>query len=185
MSTWNPMDLSKMVLPLCHTFVQFYVKNGELSTHLHQRSTGMRLGVTFNVASHSLLMYMLARVTKLKVIRFFSLSPLSSRLFLLYIFSSLVFLQPGDFVHTMGDYHVYFNHVNTWKKQIGQEPRQFPKLRVVRDVMNIYDSELLDYHPHDKIYMKMVVWGRIRRRCDYHFFANEGNEGEIVLDAYT
>eukprot|EP00057_Strongylocentrotus_purpuratus_P035106 XP_797720.1 PREDICTED: thymidylate synthase [Strongylocentrotus purpuratus] len=91
MSAWNPPDLPKMALPPCHAFVQFYVCNGELSCQLYQRSGDMGLGVPFNIASYSLLTYMIAHVTGLK---------------------------PGDFVHTLGDAHVYLNHIEPLKEQV-------------------------------------------------------------------
>lgn len=91
MSAWNPIDLPKMALPPCHCFVQFYVADNELSCHLYQRSADMGLGVPFNIASYALLTYLIAHVTDLK---------------------------PGDFVHTLGDTHVYLNHVEPLKEQV-------------------------------------------------------------------
>ncbi|XP_020288183.1 thymidylate synthase [Pseudomyrmex gracilis] len=135
MTAWNPIDIPKMALPPCHCFVQFYVSNGELSALLYQRSADMGLGVPFNIASYSLLIYMIAHVTGLK---------------------------PGEFVHTMGDCHVYVKHINALKEQIEREPREFPKLKILRDVKDIddfvvEDFELTDYKPYPKIYMKMAV----------------------------
>ncbi|XP_018369115.1 PREDICTED: LOW QUALITY PROTEIN: thymidylate synthase-like [Trachymyrmex cornetzi] len=135
MSAWNPVDIPKMALPPCHTLVQFYVNNGELSTQLYQRSADMGLGVPFNIASYSLLTYMIAHVTGLK---------------------------PGEFVHTMGDCHVYVDHISALEEQVKREPREFPKLRIVREVKNIddfiaEDLELIDYNPYSKLYMKMAV----------------------------
>ncbi|XP_013397041.1 thymidylate synthase [Lingula anatina] len=135
MSAWNPPDLPKMALPPCHSFVQFYVCNGELSCQMYQRSGDMGLGVPFNIASYSLLTYMIAHVTGLK---------------------------PGEFVHTLGDAHVYVNHIAALKEQLSREPRPFPKLTIKRNVQNIddflyEDFELEGYKPHPKIAMEMAV----------------------------
>ncbi|XP_023177474.1 thymidylate synthase [Drosophila hydei] len=137
MSAWNPMDLSLMVLPPCHCLAQFYVSQsrGELSCQLYQRSADMGLGVPFNIASYALLTYMIAHVTGLK---------------------------PGDFVHTLGDAHVYNNHVSPLLEQVKREPRPFPKLVIKRETSNIEDLryedfELLGYNPHGKIQMEMAV----------------------------
>ncbi|XP_064634302.1 thymidylate synthase-like [Lineus longissimus] len=135
MSAWNPPDLPKMALPPCHAFVQFYVANGELSCQLYQRSGDMGLGVPFNIASYSLLTYMIAHITKLK---------------------------PGDFVHTIGDAHVYLNHIEPLKVQLQREPRPFPKLFIKGTVTDIddfkmEDFDLVDYKPHPKIAMDMAV----------------------------
>lgn len=135
MSAWNPVDLPNMALPPCHSFVQFYVCNGELSCQLYQRSGDMGLGVPFNIASYSLLTYMIAHVCGLK---------------------------PGDFVHTLGDAHVYLNHIEALKKQLQREPRPFPTLEIAHDVPDI-DSFSLDkfkitgYDPHPTIKMQMAV----------------------------
>ncbi|KAH8273789.1 hypothetical protein KR044_000663 [Drosophila immigrans] len=137
MSSWNPVDIPKMALPPCHCLVQFYVSQsrGELSCHLYQRSADMGLGVPFNIASYALLTYMIAHVTGLKL---------------------------GDFVHTMGDSHVYLNHVEPLQQQLEREPRPFPKLNIKRKVTNIEDFryedfEIVGYSPHDKIQMEMAV----------------------------
>ncbi|XP_035666882.1 thymidylate synthase-like [Branchiostoma floridae] len=135
MSAWNPPDLPKMALPPCHAFVQFYVCNGELSCQLYQRSGDTGLGVPFNIASYSLLTYMIAHITGLK---------------------------PGDFVHTLGDAHVYVNHVDALKEQLKREPRPFPTLNIKRQVENIddfkmEDFEIVGYKPHPKISMEMAV----------------------------
>jgi len=135
MSAWNPKDLPKMALPPCHALVQFYVADGELSCQLYQRSADMGLGVPFNIASYALLTHMIAHVTGLK---------------------------PGDFVHTLGDAHVYLNHREPLEEQLKREPRPFPKLHFARTVESIEDFTyedfvLKDYKPHPKIAMEMAV----------------------------
>ncbi|KAJ8676525.1 hypothetical protein QAD02_012312 [Eretmocerus hayati] len=135
MSAWNPIDIPIMALPPCHALVQFYVADGELSCQLYQRSADMGLGVPFNIASYSLLTYMIAHITKLK---------------------------PGDFVHIMGDCHVYLNHTGALEEQIKRKPKPFPKLFISREIQSIddfksEDFELKDYHPHAKISMAMAV----------------------------
>ncbi|KAM5307215.1 LOW QUALITY PROTEIN: thymidylate synthase-like [Glossophaga mutica] len=131
---WNPKDLPFMALPQCHTLCQFYVVNGELSCQLCQRSADMGLGVPFNIASYSLLTYMIAHITGLK---------------------------PGDFVHTLGDAHIYLNHIEVLKMQ-PQEPRPFPKLRILRKVETINDFraenfQIEGYNPHPTIKMEMAI----------------------------
>lgn len=135
MCAWNVSDLSKMALPPCHCLVQFFVADGELSCQLYQRSADMGLGVPFNIASYSLLTYMIAHVTG---------------------------LRPGDFVHTLGDAHVYKNHREPLLQQIKRVPRAFPKLEIVRQVGDItefkFDDFLLSgYKPHPKIDMELAV----------------------------
>lgn len=135
MCAWNPKDLPRMALPPCHALCQFYVCDGELSCQLYQRSADMGLGVPFNIASYSLLTYMIAHITGLK---------------------------PGDFVHTLGDAHVYLNHTEPLKEQLQREIRPFPKLRILRKVEKIddfrtEDFEIYDYNPHPTIKMKMAV----------------------------
>ncbi|EDW25652.1 GL26706 [Drosophila persimilis] len=137
MSAWNPLDIPKMALPPCHCLAQFYVSQtrGELSCQLYQRSADMGLGVPFNIASYALLTYMIAHVTGLKT---------------------------GDFIHTMGDAHVYLNHVDPLKEQLKRKPRPFPKLNIKRQVENIEDFryedfEIIGYEPYPKIKMDMAV----------------------------
>lgn len=135
LSAWNPADLSQMALPPCHMFCQFYVANGELSCLMYQRSCDMGLGVPFNIASYSLLTYMIAQVCGLK---------------------------PGEFIHTLGNAHVYQNHVDPLMTQLERTPRPFPVLRVNPEVKEIdgfqaSDFELLGYNPHGKIAMEMAV----------------------------
>jgi len=135
LSAWNPADLNLMALPPCHMFCQFYVANGELSCLMYQRSADMGLGVPFNVASYSLLTCMMAQVCGLK---------------------------PGEFIHNMGNTHVYKNHVEPLKTQLERTPRPFPVLRINPDVKDIdgfeaKDFELFGYNPHGKIAMDMAV----------------------------
>jgi dihydrofolate reductase/thymidylate synthase len=135
MSAWNPADLEEMALPPCHMFCQFYVANGELSCSLYQRSCDMGLGVPFNIASYALLTLLLAQVCDLK---------------------------PGEFVHMMGNTHVYENHVEPLMGQLERTPRPFPLVRLNPDIKDIdgftsADIELLHYHPHPKVAMEMAV----------------------------
>lgn len=137
MSAWNPSDLDAMALPPCHMFCQFYVDTtrNELSCQMYQRSADMGLGVPFNIASYALLTHMVAHVTGLK---------------------------PGDFVHTIGDAHIYLNHVEALEEQMKRFPRAFPKLKINQKKADIDDFvfddfELLDYNPHKTIKMKMAV----------------------------
>eukprot|EP00546_Thalassionema_frauenfeldii_P008418 CAMPEP_0178921796 /NCGR_PEP_ID=MMETSP0786-20121207/15769_1 /TAXON_ID=186022 /ORGANISM="Thalassionema frauenfeldii, Strain CCMP 1798" /LENGTH=485 /DNA_ID=CAMNT_0020596033 /DNA_START=92 /DNA_END=1549 /DNA_ORIENTATION=- len=135
MSAWNPADLDEMALPPCHMFCQFYVANGELSCQMYQRSADMGLGVPFNIASYALLTHLVAQVCGLK---------------------------PGDFVHTIGDAHVYLNHVEALKQQLKREPRAFPKLKINPEKKDIdsfcfEDFEVIGYKPHKTIKMKMAV----------------------------
>jgi len=135
MSAWNPADLDEMALPPCHMFCQFYVANGELSCQMYQRSADMGLGVPFNIASYALLTHLVARVCNLK---------------------------PGDFIHTIGDAHVYLNHVDALKEQLKRKPRAFPKLKINSDTNDIdgfkfEDFEVVGYKPHKSIKMKMAV----------------------------
>nr|XP_055092857.1 thymidylate synthase isoform X3 [Symphalangus syndactylus] len=135
MCAWNPRDLPLMALPPCHALCQFYVVNSELSCQLYQRSGDMGLGVPFNIASYALLTYMIAHITGLK---------------------------PGDFIHTLGDAHIYLNHIEPLKIQLQREPRPFPKLKILRKVEKIDDFKAEDfqiegYNPHPTIKMEMAV----------------------------
>ena len=128
-NAWNPAQLDKMALPPCHAFVQFYVNNGKLSCQLYQRSADVFLGVPFNIASYSLLTYMIAHVTGLK---------------------------PGEFIHTTGDTHIYSNHFEQVKEQLSRQPKALPKIKLNENVKSIFDFkfediELLDYDPHPLI----------------------------------
>ena len=135
LSAWNVKDLNKMALPPCHTICQFYVVDGELSCQLYQRSGDMGLGVPFNIASYALLTHILAKLTG---------------------------LTAGDFVHTLGDAHVYSNHVDALQIQLKREPRPFPKIRFIGSFKRIEDIKLESivlegYNPHLPIKMEMSV----------------------------
>ena len=132
-SSWNVADLGNMNLPPCHCFFQFYVADGKLSLQLYQRSADIFLGVPFNIASYALLLKMMAQVTGLK---------------------------EGDFVHTLGDAHIYNNHMEQVQLQLTREPRALPQMKINPDVKNIFDFkfedfELTDYDPHPHI--KVIV----------------------------
>ena len=111
-SAWNVADLPNMNLPPCHAFFQFYVADGKLSLQLYQRSADSFLGVPFNIASYALLLMMVAQVTGLEV---------------------------GDFVHTLGDAHIYNNHFEQIKEQLSRDPRKLPRMVINPDVKNIFD----------------------------------------------
>jgi thymidylate synthase len=128
-SAWNVGDVEKMALPPCHCLFQFYVADGRLSCQLYQRSADVFLGVPFNIASYALLTMMIAQVCDLK---------------------------PGDFVHTFGDAHIYLNHVEQVKLQLGREVRSLPQMKINPNVKDIFsfkfeDFELENYDPHPHI----------------------------------
>ncbi|MDR1517631.1 MAG: thymidylate synthase [Dysgonamonadaceae bacterium] len=128
-SAWNVADLPAMKLPPCHAFFQFYVADGKLSLQLYQRSADIFLGVPFNIASYALLLKMMAQVTSLK---------------------------EGEFVHTLGDAHIYLNHLEQINLQLSREPRPLPRMKINPDVKSIFDFEyedfeLQDYDPHPHI----------------------------------
>jgi thymidylate synthase len=129
-SAWNVADLEYMALPPCHVLFQFYVEKGTLSCQLYQRSADIFLGVPFNIASYSLLLVMIAHVTK---------------------------LTPGEFIHTLGDAHIYSNHISQVKLQLTRNPRKLPNIKLNRDIRNIFDFDYNDFslenynpHPHIK-----------------------------------
>ena len=123
-------ELDQMALPPCHAFFQFYVANGKLSCQLYQRSADVFLGVPFNIASYALLTMMIAQVCD---------------------------LEPGEFVHTMGDAHIYINHLEQVKLQLTREPKKLPKMKINPNVKDIFDFVYEDFelegyeaHPHIK-----------------------------------
>ncbi len=128
-NAWNVADLPEMKLPPCHAFFQFYVADGRLSLQLYQRSADIFLGVPFNIASYALLLQMMAQVTGLKA---------------------------GDFVHTLGDAHIYTNHLEQVQEQLKREPRALPRMIINPEVKSIFDFkysdfQLTDYDPHPHI----------------------------------
>ena len=134
-SAWNVADLPAMALQPCHALFQFYVVDGKLSCQLYQRSGDIFLGVPFNIASYALLTHMVAQVTGLGV---------------------------GDFVHTLGDAHLYSNHYEQAREQLSREPLPLPRLRLNPDVTDLFafgydDIEVVDYHPHPAIRAPVAV----------------------------
>jgi thymidylate synthase len=117
-TAWNPADVDKMALPPCHCLFQFYVADGKLSCQLYQRSADIFLGVPFNIASYALLTHMIAKVTGLGV---------------------------GDFVHSLGDAHIYSNHMQQADLQLTRKPRPLPRLKIVRDVQSIEEFRFEDF----------------------------------------
>jgi len=133
LTAWNPSEINEMSLPPCHAFSQFFVSNNKLSCQLYQRSCDMFLGVPFNIASYSLLIHIIAEECKLGV---------------------------GDFIHSLGDFHIYEEHFDQVKIQLTREPKQLPTLDFLPKNINDYktsDFELLNYEPHPKIVAPMNV----------------------------
>ncbi|MET1411566.1 thymidylate synthase [Roseibium sp. HPY-6] len=134
-SAWNPALVDEMALPPCHALFQFYVADGKLSCQLYQRSADVFLGVPFNIASYALLTMMVAQVTGLK---------------------------PGDFVHTLGDAHLYSNHLEQAREQLTRNPRPLPEMKINPDVTDLFafkfeDFELTGYDPHPHIAAPIAV----------------------------
>lgn len=134
-SAWNVEDLPKMNLPPCHCLFQFYVANGTLSLQLYQRSADLFLGVPFNITSYSLLLKMVAQVTG---------------------------LLAGDFIHTLGDAHIYTNHIEQVKLQLSRNPRHLPTIKINPKIKNIFDFqyedfELIGYNPYPHIKGKISI----------------------------
>lgn len=129
-TAWNPADIDDMALPPCHCLFQFYVNGGKLSCQLYQRSADVFLGVPFNIASYALLTHMVAHAAG---------------------------LEPGDFIHTLGDAHIYKNHIEQVNEQLTRTPRSLPQLKIERNVSSIFDYRFEDFsidgydpHPHIK-----------------------------------
>jgi thymidylate synthase len=134
-SAWNPSQLPEMALPPCHAFFQFYVANGKLSCQMYQRSADVFLGVPFNIASYALLTMMIAQVTG---------------------------LQAGEFVHTLGDAHLYNNHIEQASLQLTREPKYLPKMLLNPEIKDIFDFKyedfaLLNYYPHPHIKAEVCI----------------------------
>ena len=134
-SAWNPEDIPSMALPPCHTLFQFYVSNGKLSCQLYQRSGDIFLGVPFNIASYALLTHLIAHETGLEV---------------------------GEFIHTLGDAHLYSNHFEQIQKQLTRSPRELPVLELKNDKQSIFDFEMedieiVDYNPYKGIKAPIAV----------------------------
>ena len=134
-SGWNPSEAERVALPPCHTLFQFYVSEGRLSCQLYQRSADVFLGVPFNIASYALLTMMVASVSG---------------------------LQPGEFIHTFGDVHLYSNHVDQARLQLSRQPRPLPTMRIDPTVDSLFDFrfehfELKDYLPHGRIKAPVAV----------------------------
>lgn len=134
-SAWNPSEVADMALPPCHTMFQFYVAEGKLSCQLYQRSADVFLGVPFNIASYALLVHLIAEECGLEV---------------------------GDFVHTLGDAHIYLNHMEQVKEQLSREPRALPTLKLNKEGKSIFDMTFEDisiegYDPHPKIKAPIAV----------------------------
>jgi len=135
LSAWNPAEIKHMALPPCHTLIQFYVRDSKLSLQLYQRSADIFLGVPFNIASYAVLLLMVAQVTN---------------------------LEPGEFVHTLGDAHIYSNHFDQINLQLSREVREKPTLLINPNVKSLFDFkyedfELINYKPHAGIKGKVAV----------------------------
>jgi thymidylate synthase len=134
-SAWNVGEVDKMKLPPCHCFFQFYIANDKLSCQLYQRSADIFLGVPFNIASYALLTLMIAQVTN---------------------------LTPGEFIHTLGDAHIYSNHIEQVKQQLSREAKDLPIMKINPNVKDIFsfkydDFEILNYDPHPLIKAPVAV----------------------------
>ena len=134
-SAWNPADVERMALPSCHALFQFYVADGKISCQMYQRSADLFLGVPFNVASYALLTLMVAQVTG---------------------------LQPAEFVLTLGDAHLYLNHLDQAREQLARAPRPFPRMRLNPEVKDLFafryeDFTLEGYEPHPAIKAPIAV----------------------------
>ncbi|SOB89284.1 thymidylate synthase [Stappia indica] len=134
-SAWNPALVDEMALPPCHAFFQFYVADGRLSCQLYQRSADVFLGVPFNIASYALLTMMVAKVTG---------------------------YEPGEFIHTFGDAHLYLNHLDQAREQLSREPRALPQMKINEAVTDLFafrfeDFELTGYDPHPHIKAAVAV----------------------------
>jgi thymidylate synthase len=134
-SAWNVADIPRMALAPCHALFQFYVANGRLSCQLYQRSADVFLGVPFNIASYALLTVMVAQVTG---------------------------LAPGEFVHTLGDAHLYLNHLDQAREQLARTPRPLPVMRLNREVKDLFafryeDFSVEGYDPHPAIRAPIAV----------------------------
>ena len=134
-SAWNVAEVPHMALPACHLLFQFYVAEGRLSCQLYQRSADVFLGVPFNIASYALLTLMVAQVTS---------------------------LEPGEFVHTFGDAHLYENHLEQAREQLKRQPRPLPRMQLNREIKSLFefqydDFELTDYHPHPHISAPVAI----------------------------
>ncbi|NNE42986.1 MAG: thymidylate synthase, partial [Gemmatimonadetes bacterium] len=134
-SAWNVADIPNMALPPCHTMFQFHVADGRLSCQLYQRSADVFLGVPFNIASYALLTHLIARATD---------------------------LEPGDFIHTLGDAHLYLNHLDQARKQLTREPRPLPVLELERGITALEDFRFEhirfeNYDPHPGIRAPIAV----------------------------
>jgi thymidylate synthase len=134
-SAWNPADVDRMALPPCHALFQFYVAQGRLSCQMYQRSADLFLGVPFNIASYAALTLMMAQVSG---------------------------LAPGEFILTLGDAHLYLNHLEQAREQLARAPRAFPRLRLNPEVNDLFrfryeDFTLEEYDPHPSIKAPIAV----------------------------